>query len=208
MNPQRLIDESRRVVADWSAMPLQGRVVLGALTGIVALVGLVVVITILSWWFASTREILFNNPLIARFAGFIETEERMTEALSNFEAVMPQFLYEANQEAGRAGALLQQQARQMAVSSDLVVSGSEVLEPEQLEDMIAYRVELNVAGKPGGIEEMLKKLNRASPAIFVERLELTAQKRVVRRRANSNNPELDEGVVARVALMAYGIPSS
>jgi hypothetical protein len=73
--------------------------------------------------------------------------------------------------------LLQQEIRKLAASSALTVIGSEVREPELLEDLAMLRVNVKVAGLPENVTQFFQSLNAYRPFLFVSTLSINPQQR-------------------------------
>lgn len=206
MNWQDRLDAVRvrfsLIQSSTAVLPLQARSIVYAVGSILILVTLLVLSNLLGWWLGSLSDISSTKPRISRLLGYIEAAPKIESAAAEIRVVLAQVAIEDTGETGRGGALLQQQLRQLASEVGLTVVGSEVKEPVQLEALVKLNATLQVTGGPDNFDEFFHRLYRASPALFPERMQAEALRRINRR---LRNPPAGTGdhLSARVDVAAY-----
>ena len=109
--------------------------------------------------------------------GYLNAREEIAGALEARSEVLANAAFLDSGDSGRGGALLQQEIRKLAASSALTVIGSEVREPELLEDLAMLRINVKVAGLPENVTQFFQSLNAYRPFLFVSTLSINPQQR-------------------------------
>lgn len=176
------------------------------LSGSVILISVVGTISIMlaalgSWWVDMS---LAGHAAeqAARYKGYLESSTRLVSVLATYRAELDEFAYPDSGDSGRSGALLQQDLRRISESSGVVVSGSEVKEPVEIDGLVELRVQLNLSGPALAMDQLLAALQDATPLLFLERLEMQGPRQSRRR---GGPPELSEHISAQLHILAYRV---
>ena len=158
-------------------LPLPAKIVIGVSIGSAALVLLTVILRLALWWGSSGQATAKLEPRIAQMLGYLNAREEIAGALEARSEVLASAAFLDSGDSGRGGALLQQEIRKLAASSALTVIGSEVREPELLEDLAMLRVNVKVAGLPENVTRFFQSLNAYRPFLFISTLSINPQQR-------------------------------
>jgi hypothetical protein len=120
-------------------LPLPAKIVIGVSIGSAALILVTVILRLALWWGSSGQATVKLEPRIAQMLGYLNAREEIAGALEARSEVLASAAFLDSGDSGRGGALLQQEIRKLAASSALTVIGSEVREPELLEDLAMLR---------------------------------------------------------------------
>ena len=173
-----VLDRATAVKNHFMALPLPARVLAGSALAGAALLVISGVVWIGSWWVTSAQQVDTLEPRVAQILGFIESEQRVESALSQREALLMTMVFPDSGASGRGGAVLQERVRNLSAEAGLTVIGSEVLEPEALEDTIKLKLGTKVAGSPRALIEFFRRLNEERPFLFVTAFTVNAQRQL------------------------------
>ena len=90
-----------------------------------------------------------------------------------------------------------------AASSALTVIGSEVREPELLEDLAMLRVNVKVAGLPENVTQFFQSLNAYRPFLFVSTLSINPQQRQLNSLRSPARETYDNTLLLQLDVYAY-----
>ena len=158
-------------------LPSPAKIVIGVSIGSAALILVTVILRLALWWGSSGQATVKLEPRIAQMLGYLNAREEIAGALEARSEVLASAAFLDSGDSGRGGALLQQEIRKLAASSALTVIGSEVREPELLEDLAMLRVNVKVAGLPENVTQFFQSLNAYRPFLFVSTLSINPQQR-------------------------------
>lgn len=175
-----LLKRATAVWDDFIALPVPARALMGSLLGGAMLLCLCGVFWLGSWWAASAQQVDTLEPRVAQILGFIESQQRVESALSQREALLLTMVFPDSGASGRGGAVLQERVRNLSAEAGLTVIGSEVLEPEVLEDILKLKFGTKVAGPPRALIEFFRRLNEERPLLFVTSFTVDAQRQLPR----------------------------
>lgn len=175
-----LLDRAVFIREQFRALPGPARVLVVALASGSAIIVFTVLLWLASWWAESARQVEALEPRVAHILGFLESEEQVKATLSQRDEMLSQAVFPDSGDSGRGGAVLQERVRNLSAEAGLTVIGSEVLEPESLEDTIKLRLGTKVAGPPGALVEFFRLLNEARPFLFVSTVEVDAPRQLPR----------------------------
>ena len=119
-------------------LPSPAKLVLGVVLGSAALVLITVVLRLAIWWGSAGQATARLEPRIAQTLGFLDARQEIASALETRTNLLTSLALADSGGSGRGGALLQQEIRKLAASNGLTIIGSEVQEPEPLEDAIKH----------------------------------------------------------------------
>lgn len=171
-----ILNRATAVRDHFMALPLPARAFAGSALAGAALLVFAGVLWLGSWWVASAQQVDTLEPRVAQIMGFIESEQRVESALSQREALLLTMVFPDSGESGRGGAVLQERVRNLSAEAGLTVIGSEVLEPEVLEDSVKLKLSAKVAGTPRALIEFFRRLNEERPFLFVTAFTVNAQR--------------------------------
>lgn len=190
------------LLEEWRVLSLPARWVLGAVSGLFCLVSLWIFVILIGWWLGEWSEVADAKPRVARFAGLIASEEPLRASLEVLDSAIDRLAYPDTGDSGRSGAMLQQQLRQLAAQSGSVVLGSEVLAPDELENLVKIRVQVNVSGDAPAIDNLLELIYDASPVLFVDKMELQGRRTA---RRGPEGREMEETLSAQIWVSAFRV---
>jgi len=185
------------------SFPVPARVMLGTILGAITLITLVVVFRLLFWWGSSGQISARLEPRIGQTLGFLEAEAQVAQALGERNALLEQLAFPNTGDSGRGGALLQQEIRKLSAQNDLTVIGSEVQEPEVLENLQKLKVNVRVAGHPTNVTRFFQSLNAFRPALFVSGLSINPQQRQLVAARSRNREQYDNTLIVQLDVYAY-----
>ena len=183
--------------------PVPARVMLVAILGGIGLLTLVVVFRLLFWWGSSIQTSTTLEPRIGRTLGFLKAEEQVAQALGERNGMLEQLAFPNTGDSGRGGALLQQEIRRLSAQNDLTVIGSEVQEPETLEDLLKLKVNVRVAGHPANVTRFFQSLSAFRPVLFVSGLSINPQQRQLVAARSRNREQYDNTLIVQLDVHAY-----
>lgn len=183
------------------ALPPPARFLAGSLFGGTVLLIISVVVWLVSGWVGSSQQVDALEPRVAQILGFLESEQKLDSALSQREALLLTMVFPDSGTSGRGGAVLQQRVRNLSAEAGLTVIGSEVLEPELLDDVIKLRLATKVAGPPEALLEFFRRINEARPFLFVDAVTVNGERQLPRSARGAVSAQAN--VLADVTLYAY-----
>lgn len=188
--------------AQFVGLPHPARAMCGIALAAAAILLAFVLIWLLSWWLATATQIKALEPRIAQTLGFIESEERVYAALAERDDLLLKMALPDTGDSGRGGAVLQERVRDLSTDSGLSVIGSEVLEPQALDNVIKLRLSAKVAGSPEAVTAFFLLLDEARPFLFVDSFTISAKARVPERDRRSGSLA-EESLMLDLTLYAY-----
>ena len=105
--------------------------------------------------------------------------------------------------SGRGGALLQQEIRKLAASNGLTIIGSEVQEPEPLEDVAKLRVNVKATGLPENVARFFQSLSGYRPLLFVSNLSINPNQRQPNTLRSPGRETYDNDLSIQLDIYAY-----
>ena len=184
-------------------LPLPAKIVMGVSLGSLALILLTVVLRLALWWGGSGQATARLEPRIAQMLGFMEAREEIAGALAARSEVLANAAFLDSGDSGRGGALLQQEIRKLAASNGLTIIGSEVREPELLEDLAILRVNVKVAGLPNNVTQFFQSLTAYRPFLFVSTLSINPQQRQLNILRSAAHERYDNTLLMQLDVYAY-----
>ena len=184
-------------------LPLPAKIVIGVSIGSAALIILTVIFRLALWWGSSVQATAKLEPRIAQMLGYLNAREEIAGALEARSEVLANAAFLDSGDSGRGGALLQQEIRKLAASSALTVIGSEVLEPELMEDLAMLRVNVKVAGLPENATQFFQSLNAYRPFLFVSTLSINPQQRQLNILRSAARETYDNTLLMQLDVYAY-----
>ncbi len=140
----------------------------------------------------SVREIDRIVPRTARMLGFIQAQEQLTAATVAVEGVLAGLTYSADGDGAMTSTSMQQVIRGSLASAGLSVSGSQILPTVRLEGFDQLKLDITVVGNIESLNEAFENLRVLRPLIFVESVNIKAQRsRSPRRRREPVEPLTD-----------------
>lgn len=188
-------------------LPLPAKIVIGVSIGSVALILLAVILRLAFWWGSSGQATARLEPRIAQMLGFMSAREEIAGALEARSEVLASAAFLDSGDSGRGGALLQQEIRKLAASNALTVIGSEVREPELLEDLAKLRVNVKVAGLPENVIRFFQSLNAYRPFLFASTLSVNPQQRQLNVLRAPGRETYDNTLLLQLDVYAYQLGS-
>lgn len=163
-------------------LPAPARLVFSLVAGAIVVTLLTVGFKIVVWWVSTSQQSAFIEPRISQLLGYLQSEEQLRAALSERNQLLEDLAFPDSGDSGRGGALLQQEIRRLSSISGLTLIGSEVREPQPLENLLKLAVNVKVAGSPSGVLEFLNLLQAFRPFLFVSSMSIYGQRQVSGRR--------------------------
>ena len=197
-----LVDRAELIREQFMALPHPARALVAAVLSGTAIVVLVVLLWLASWWAESVQQVETLEPRVAQILGFLESEEQVQAALSRRDAMLSEAVFPDSGDSGRGGAVFQERVRNLSAEAGLTVIGSEVLESEPRDDIIKLRLGTKVAGPPGALVEFFRRITEARPFLFVSAVEVNAQRQLPRR-ARGPEQSGEANLMAEITLHAY-----
>ena len=188
-------------------LPLPAKVVIGVSIGSAALILLTVILRLALWWGSSGQATARLEPRIAQMLGFRDAREEIAGALEVRSEVLANAAFLDSGDSGRGGALLQQEIRELADSNALTIIGSEVREPELLEDLAKLRVNVKVAGLPENVTRFFQSLNAYRPFLFVSTVSINPQQRQLNVLRAPGRESYDNTLLLQLDVYAYQLGS-
>ena len=184
-------------------LPLPAKIVLGATLGSSVLILFAFVLRLALWWGSTGQATARLEPRIAQMLGFLNAREEIAGALEARTEVLTEAAFLDSGDSGRGGALLQQEIRKLAASNALTIIGSEVREPELLEDLAKLRVNVKVAGLPENVTRFFQSLNAYRPFLFVATLSINPQQRQLNILRSQARETYDNTLLMQLDVYAY-----
>ena len=188
-----IIDRINQVRDHFMALPPAARALAGAVSGVLVLCLLSALTWFGSVWVASAQQIDALEPRVAQILGFIESEQKLLSTLAERDALLLKMVLPDSGESGRGGAVLQERVRNLSADAGLTVIGSEVLEPEETEDITKLTLSTKVAGPPEALINFFRQLDQERPFLFVSSFVVNAPRQIprsARRGGQSSAPAL------------------
>ena len=196
---RELLDQIHR---SFIALPRPAQWLSGSIAMVVLLTSAFITIASLGSWVSDMHQAGQAAKQTARYKGYLESSSRLTEVLFSYQQELAEFAYPDSGDSGRSGALLQQDLRRISERSGVVVVGSEVNEPVETEGLVELRVQLNLSGPPGAMDELFRNIETATPLLFVERFQMQGPRQSRRR---GGPPELTENISVQLYVLAYRV---
>ena len=155
------------------------------------------------WWGSSGQISARLEPRIGQTLGFLEAEEQVAQSLAERNGILEQLAFKNTGDSGRGGALLQQEIRKLSAQNDLTVIGSEVQEPEALDDLLKLKVNVRVAGHPANVIRFFQSLSVYRPVLFVSGLSINPQQRQLISARSRNREQYDNTLIVQLDVYAY-----
>lgn len=137
----------------------------------------------------------------------MNARDEIVEALEARSEVLANAAFLDSGDSGRGGALLQQEIRELADSNALTIIGSEVREPELLEDLAKLRVNFKVAGLPENVTRFFQSLNAYRPFLFVSTVSINPQQRQLNVLRAPGRESYDNTLLLQLDVYAYQLGS-
>ena len=196
---RELLDQIHR---SFIALPRPAQWLSGSIAVLVFLISAFITVVSLSSWVSDMHQAGQAAKQTARYKGYLESSSRLADVLSTYRRELANFAYPDSGDSGRSGALLQQDLRRISERSGVVVVGSEVNAPVETEGLVELRVQLNLTGPAGAMDELFRNIQAATPLLFVERLEMQGPRQSRRR---GGVPELTENISVQLYVLAYRV---
>jgi hypothetical protein len=172
-----LIERFHSVRDAFWRLPSPAKLVLGVALGSAALILLTVVLRLAIWWGSAGQATAKMEPRIAQMLGFLNARQEIARALESRTDVLTNLALADSGGSGRGGALLQQEIRKLAANNGLTIIGSEVQEPEILEDVDKLRVNVKATGLPENVARFFQSLNAYRPFLFISTFSINPRQR-------------------------------
>lgn len=172
-----LIERFHSVRDAFWRLPSPAKLVLGVALGSAALILLTVVLRLAIWWGSAGQATAKMEPRIAQMLGFLNARQEIARALESRTNVLTNLALADSGGSGRGGALLQQEIRKLAANNGLTIIGSEVQEPEILEDVDKLRVNVKATGLPENVARFFQSLNAYRPFLFISTFSINPRQR-------------------------------
>lgn len=199
-----VLDRATAVRDHFMALPLPARALAGSVFAGAALIVISGVAWLGTWWVASAQQVDTLEPRVAQILGFIESQQKVESALSQREKLLLTMVFPDSGSSGRGGAVLQERVRNLSAEAGLTVIGSEVLEPEVLEDRVKLKLGTKVAGPPGALIEFFRRLNEERPFLFVTAFTVNAQRQLPQGAAGRGQ-SAEANLSVDIAVHAYQV---
>ena len=99
--------------------------------------------------------------------------------------------------------MLQQEIRKLAASNGLTIIGSEVQEPELLEDVDKLRVNVRARGLPENVARFFQSLSAYRPFLFVSTLSINPNRRQLNTVRSPERETYDNTLSIQLDIYAY-----
>lgn len=184
-------------------LPSPAKLVLGAVLGSAALVLITVVLRLAIWWGSAGQATARLEPRIAQTLGFLDARQEIVRALETRTNLLTSLALADSGGSGRGGALLQQEIRKLAASNGLTIIGSEVQEPEPLEDVAKLRVNVKAKGLPENVARFFQSLSGYRPLLFVSNLSINPNQRQLNTLRSPGRETYDNALSIQLDIYAY-----
>ncbi|WP_151702569.1 type II secretion system protein GspM [Nitrincola alkalilacustris] len=139
------------------------------ITGVAVLVALMLVLG--SLWQAYheySDQVDALEPRIARLIGITQSHPELLEANLLIDAQLAELAYPASQDGTATGTAMQQVVRNLAQSSGMEVSGSQILPARSEGNLEMISLNLTLTGGLRALESLLLDLPTVRPLVFVD----------------------------------------
>ena len=198
-----LIERFQSVRDAFWGLPSPARLVLGVVLGSTALILLAVVMRLAIWWGSAGQATARLEPRIAQMLGFLNARQEISNALEARTNLLTSLAIADSGDSGRGGALLQQEIRKLAASNGLTIIGSEVQEPELLEDVDKLRVNVRARGLPEHVAKFFQSLSAYRPFLFVSTLSINPNRRQLNTVRSPERETYDNTLSIQLDIYAY-----
>lgn len=198
-----LIERFQSVRDAFWGLPSPARLVLGVVLGSTALILLAVVLRLAIWWGSAGQATARLEPRIAQMLGFLNARQEISNALEARANLLTSLAIADSGDSGRGGALLQQEIRKLAASNGLTIIGSEVQEPELLEDVDKLRVNVRARGLPENVARFFQSLSAYRPFLFVSTLSINPNRRQLNTVRSPERETYDNTLSIQLDIYAY-----
>ena len=198
-----LIERFQSVRDAFWGFPSPARLVLGVVLGLTALILLAVVLRLAIWWGSAGQATARLEPRIAQMLGFLNARQEISNALEARTNLLTSLAIADSGDSGRGGALLQQEIRKLAASNGLTIIGSEVQEPELLEDVDKLRVNVRARGLPENVARFFQSLSAYRPFLFVSTLSINPNRRQLNTVRSPERETYDNTLSIQLDVYAY-----
>ena len=184
-------------------LPSPAKLVLGVVLGSAALVLITVVLRLAIWWGSAGQATARLEPRIAQTLGFLDARQEIASALETRTNLLTSLALADSGGSGRGGALLQQEIRKLAASNGLTIIGSEVQEPEPLEDVAKLRVNVKATGLPENVARFFQSLSGYRPLLFVSNFSINPNQRQLNILRSPGRETYDNALSIQLDIYAY-----
>ena len=198
-----LIERFQAVRDAFWQLPSPAKLVLGVALGSVALILLTVVLRLAIWWGSAGQATARMEPRIAQTLGFLNARQEIARALESRTNLLTSLALADSGGSGRGGALLQQEIRKLAANNGLTIIGSEVQEPEILEDVDKLRVNVKATGLPENVARFFQSLNAYRPFLFVSTFSINPRQRQLNTLRSPGRETYDNALSIQLDVYAY-----
>lgn len=198
-----LIERFHSVRDAFWRLPSPAKLVLGVALGSAALILLTVVLRLAIWWGSAGQATAKMEPRIAQMLGFLNARQEIARALEARTNVLTNLALADSGGSGRGGALLQQEIRKLAANNGLTIIGSEVQEPEILEDVDKLRVNVKATGLPENVARFFQSLNAYRPFLFISTFSINPRQRQLNTLRSPGRETYDNALSIQLDVYAY-----
>ena len=184
-------------------LPSPAKLVLGVVLGSAALVLITVVLRLAIWWGSAGQATARLEPRIAQTLGFLDARQEIASALETRTNLLTSLALAESGGSGRGGALLQQEIRKLAASNGLTIIGSEVQEPEPLEDVAKLRVNVKATGLPENVARFFQSVSGYRPLLFVSNFSINPNQRQLNILRSPGRETYDNALSIQLDVYAY-----
>lgn len=184
-------------------LPSPAKLVLGVVLGSAALILITVVLRLAIWWGSAGQATARLEPRIAQTLGFLDARQEIASALETRTNLLTSLALADSGGSGRGGALLQQEIRKLAASNGLTIIGSEVQEPEPLEDVAKLRVNVKATGLPENVARFFQSLSGYRPLLFVSNFSINPNQRQLNILRSPGRETYDNALSIQLDVYAY-----
>ena len=184
-------------------LPSPAKLVLGVVLGSAALVLITVVLRLAIWWGSAGQATARLEPRIAQTPGFLDARQEIASALETRTDLLTSLALADSGGSGRGGALLQQEIRKLAASNGLTIIGSEVQEPEPLEDVAKLRVNVKATGLPENVARFFQSVSGYRPLLFVSNFSINPNQRQLNILRSPGRETYDNALSIQLDIYAY-----
>lgn len=155
----------------FAALPAHARTVALLLLSVLALLLVLMVANLGSWYWEQQQRVADMQPRIARLLGYRDSEAALREASAAAGAELQGLVF-VDVDSATAGAVVQQQVRRLMEGAGLEVLGSQVVGSTAREALEEIRVNVTASGQMEALDLFLVELASARPQLFVDSLEI------------------------------------
>ena len=198
-----LINKFHSVRDAFWRLPSPAKLVLGVALGSAVLILIAVVLRLAIWWGSAGQAAAKLEPRIAQTLGFLDARQEIARALEARTNLLTSLALADSGGSGRGGALLQQEIRKLAASNGLTIIGSEVQEPEPLEDVAKLRVNVKAKGLPENVARFFQSLSGYRPLLFVSNFSINPNQRQLNILRSPGREAYDNALSIQLDVYAY-----